>query len=278
MTDWFSTAVYEKGTVLIGKLRCLVIRRFLSIWTLQVISYAFLLVLLFFPSIGLPETSVCPGQSIIVNSDRELSQKVCNTAALAISQLRECHLQQIRPLEISIVESVDSEYHNFLGFYDNSAEHINILKPSSLRDLLEPDSAFYSIPSEILFESLVAHELTHAFFNQMSNENLSSITANEYMAYAMQLEFMPVEVRQTLLDAHPVQEPIEILGLNGMVWLMAPEVFAVKAWKHFDYPENGCGIFRKIIDGKIIFESPNLHVRFPRQSPRPFYEFHLFEK
>ena len=207
------------------------------------------------PTVAQPDVFKCTAEKITVTADDEiLAQRVCSVVSRARPQLEACHLGQLPVVEIAIVKSLPMLYSNCFGIYDHDNQQIQILEPACISVDLNPNNAFIELTPDMLFDSVIVHELTHAYTSQFETNTPLSLPASEYIAFAMQLEFLPAIDRQKVLDAQDFSEPVKPEGLNGLVLSMAPSVFAAKAWRHFNYAGNGCEFVRDIIEGEVDLE------------------------
>lgn len=204
------------------------------------------------PSVGQPDVFKCTAEKVTVTADDEiLAQRVCSVVSRASPQLEACHLGQLPAIEIAVVKHMPILHSNCFGIYDCDNQQIKILEPTYISLAVDPDNAFLELAPDMLFDSVLVHELTHAYTNQSATNTSLSVASSEYIAYAMQLEFLPASERQKILDAHKFFEPVEPEGLNGFILMMAPSFFAAKAWRHFNYSGNGCEFVMDIIDGEV---------------------------
>ena len=97
-----------------------------------------------------------------------------------------------------------------------------------------------------LHRSIVAHEVAHAIASQNLPEKQAFVT-QEYIAYVTQLATMPPDVREKVLANFPNNSFDTDEQINMTIFMMAPEVFAVKAYRHFLKPENGAAFFQRLL-------------------------------
>jgi len=203
-------------------------------------------------TVAQPDVFKCTAGKVTVTADDEIiAQRVCNVISRARPQLEACHLGQLPTVEIAVVKHMPVLHSNCFGIYDCDNQQIKILEPAYISLAADPNNAFLKLAPDVLFDSVIVHELTHAYTSQSVTKTSLSLSASEYIAYAMQLEFLPPIERQKVLDAHEFLEPVEPEGLNGFILMTAPSVFAAKAWRHFNYAGNGCEFVLDIIDGGV---------------------------
>ncbi len=130
---------------------------------------------------------------------------------------------------------------------------VQVLDPEALSLAIRQAGNFASMPIDVLFDSLLVHEISHALAYQSSLAPPRTTAEAEYIAYAMQLESLPADVRDDFVASHPVTQPVSLMGLNDIILSFSPEVFAVKAWTHFRTEGNGCEFIRSILEQKVNF-------------------------
>ena len=113
-------------------------------------------------------------------------------------------------------------------------------------------SPLAAIPPEEVFESLVAHEMTHVFVAGMAPAGQINRSGQEYMAYAMQLQALPDASRQAITGAFNIRRPVETDALGDTIMDVAPMVFAARVWAHFSDQGNGCAFFADLIARRVV--------------------------
>jgi hypothetical protein len=146
-----------------------------------------------------------------------------------------------------------------IGRYDCTTDEIRLLHPEVLRLPLSGETALARIPPDELFDSLVMHEIAHAFFAQTAVEGAAVPIANqEYVASAMQMASLTESSRDAFLAAHPGPSTVRQAELNTLIAVAAPTLFAAKAWRHFAEDGHGCAFVGRLIRGEVSFALPPL--------------------
>ncbi|MBS9716738.1 DUF6639 family protein [Pseudohalocynthiibacter aestuariivivens] len=185
--------------------------------------------------------------------DNVLAQHICHVAEQARDQLKVCHLFQTEPVLIKIVEQPKLDQFDCLGVFRCDDSVVEVIEPSRIPEVLVEDDPLLLISENIVFDSVVVHELTHAFMHQTLPTRSGSVAQDEYLAYAMQFEFMPEDARNVMLEARPVTTDVTLDSLNEMILMFAPTLFGLRAWTHFNYENNGCDFFQLLLGGKVNF-------------------------
>lgn len=208
----------------------------------------------YFGSVSAGQHTECAESGLrVVASDAALADQICRIVSSVKPKLQGCHLVQGQPLEIVVRDgSTDSAY---LAHYSPKKGQIFLFAPEHLTDRLADDSAFRALPLAHLFESIIVHELTHAFFARTICGQETCLAGHEYVAFAMQLESLPTRSRELLLDAHPAIATIELGWFDDTRLRETPDVFAVNAWRHFSQAKNGCNFLAGLLSGEIVFPS-----------------------
>lgn len=193
---------------------------------------------------------IVPGTTV-TTSEPALARRVCNVISNAVPKLDSCLLAQLPPIEISIVEQLPASHSDCFAIYDCNNSRMEILAPDKIALCLVPGNFFHTLDPDVLFDSVIVHELTHAYVDQPVSQEILSYVEQEYLAYAMQFGFLPEIDRVEILRAQEGREPVTLEELNTTVLMMAPDVFGQKAWRHFVSPGNGCAFVQKIISGEI---------------------------
>jgi Family of unknown function (DUF6639) len=200
------------------------------------------------------EVVQCENLEISVDSsDNALAQHICQVAEQARDQLNACHLFQAEPVQIKITEQPRLNHFDCLGVFRCEDSVVEVIRPSRIPEVLVEDDPLILISENIVFDSVIVHELTHAFAHQTLTTRSGSVAQDEYLAYAMQFEFMPEDARNVMLETRSIATDVTLDSLNEMILMFAPTLFGLRAWTHFNYENNGCEFFQLILDDKVNF-------------------------
>jgi hypothetical protein len=198
----------------------------------------------------------CPDSRFVVEAaSPHLQATLCEVAVAAADRLLLCGLSQTRPVTLRIVDTVSHPVADCLAAYDCDFDRIRITAPERYAELLAPDTAYASLPPEVLLRSLLAHELSHALLDQSAQGRPVDLVDHEYVAAAMELDLMPPAWRGVILDAARLEMPREGL-INIWIYRLEPRRFSANAWLHFSAEGNGCDLVRRIVDGEATFARP----------------------
>jgi len=91
-----------------------------------------------------------------------------------------------------------------------------------------------------LSRSILTHEIAHAIIYQLLASNHAKLPGawHEALAYAVQIELMPPNLRERILAQYPDQQAfLSTLHINDVVYGVDPDGFAISAYK--TYVRNG---------------------------------------
>lgn len=200
------------------------------------------------------ETMACADPQVRVEAESAaLRDRVCARIEASRPLLAACGLEQSLPITLRVVWKITTDPHgpSCLGSYACDTDEIRVLHPEALSQAVGPDNPLARLSAEELFDSLVTHELAHAFFAQSAEGGgTRAFVDQEYVAYAMQMASLEQAARARLLEAYPGPQTVDRFELNGIVALAAPTLFAAKAWRHFAQAGNGCAFVSRLVRGE----------------------------
>lgn len=218
-------------------------------------------------SFGIPATAeefICADRFLSVEAlSVSNAGRVCESAQAAKEVLASCGLKQAQPVTIQLQSEITGIADYCAGVYFPGEDRITLVRPTLVENLMPPKSAFAGIDPDIFFDSLIVHELAHAFIDQKSDSQLACSSDSEYIAYALQIESLPEFARDRVLAFREFDRPVPTERLNEYVLGFAPDIFGILAWTHFSDPSNGCGFISALLAGEITLKLPdvNFHAR-----------------
>lgn len=200
------------------------------------------------------ESLLCQDHQLSVLSPTpEFSELACILAAEAKAHLLECGLHQSSPIEIVLVEKIEHEFGDCLATYDCRDEIIRVIHPQALTEAIEDGGPYSVLPTKIVFQALISHEMAHALLEQSSQGIDLAFVDHEYVAAAMELDIIDPRWRQAFIDAAPVSLPPKINLISSLIYGFDPRKFATNAWQYFNAEGDGCERIRQIADGEFSF-------------------------
>lgn len=191
---------------------------------------------------------------MVAVDDEAFAYAVCGAVLRSTEILNQCGLTQKRSIAVEVLDGPVSEDPSCLGVFHCGSNNIKLQSPRALGATLSSDHPLRTIPTKRLFESIVTHELAHAFIYQMRDGAGDTIAEDEYVAYAMQYLALSEDDRAAILEAMPGQASFVTRDMLNDVFLsLSPMVFGSWAWRHFSKQEDGCELIEKIIGQEIDF-------------------------
>lgn len=198
------------------------------------------------------EPVLCPQVPLEVTaSDPALVARACAAATRATAAFADCGLPLLPKVHLDVLEPGFLPAPNCLAEIDCVTMVAKIAHPETLADKGAAVLRGVSDP-ELVFDSLVFHELAHAVVATTRGEVPVSRPGQEYISYVFQYLSMPDPDRARILAIAGTEAPDTLDQFNSFVLAMAPEKFAAKAWLHFSAPENGCEFVRRILDRDVV--------------------------
>lgn len=209
--------------------------------------------LLLVPAAVLAETTVCEGLDVTVRDAGADAGLVCEAVSSARDDLASCGgLGWSTPVEIAMVPELPG---HCVGLFDCGTGRIEILSPSgyAVPDLFHPENPFGRLSPETFLRSVIRHELVHVALQDMPCPFDACPVAQEFIAYALQIEFLPEEAR-AVFAGEGVAAPVPRDRLNAMMLMMAPHIFASNAWRYFRQQPDPCGFVGAVARGEVLLD------------------------
>jgi len=213
-----------------------------------------ILLLLSSPAQPQPQTVHCEGSDASVIAAKTADARLtCDAVARATTLFQSCNIPAIaRPLKIEVIDQIND---GCFGQYHCGADWIELLAPSAMAAKRQPNGIYTDLPIDRFFQSIAVHELTHAAMEDAPCPFPACLVRDEYAAYVMQMMSLTPGQR------HQLAERTDLVGrrisrdeLNSIMYFMAPERFAVKAWMHFTQRDEPCGFLGQLVDGTVLLD------------------------
>ena len=201
----------------------------------------------------------CPDAPVDVTAASvEERRLVCSAANDVVQRLGRCEIPLRRPLDVQILNEVRHPFSRdpIFGFFDTSRERV-VVSPEAAIPSLAEGTPYAELPQRDFYRSLIVHEVVHGIMHQNLKRRASSHAAYEYPAYALQVESLPPDVRDTFLRSVPNRAKPGELVFNDAILLFDPFFFAVHAYEHLNSATDGCAQLHALLDGQAAFV-PNL--------------------
>lgn len=195
----------------------------------------------------------CPGGRVSTEHAGDAAELICSAAARATDQLASCNLEVPEQITITVTDELPDQC---LGVYHCGQGHIEILAPEAYAPVRAAGaaSAFALISDDAFFESVIRHELAHAALDDMPCPFPSCIVGQEYIAYAMQIRFLPDADRAAFEEATTQVGPVSRDMLSHIMLMMAPESFARRVWLHLQDRDDPCTFIGQISRAEVLLD------------------------
>lgn len=137
------------------------------------------------------------------------------------------------------------------GTYDSRSFHIKVPSFSQSQLMAQRHPPFRMSMSLTMWQSFVAHEVAHAVAEANFRVPKPTLEAHEYIAYVVQLATLPKTLRHQLLaefDNRAFQHERQI---SRTFLELAPEVFAVKAYRHYVAQPDPQAFFQRLLSKRL---------------------------
>jgi hypothetical protein len=119
------------------------------------------------------------------------------------------------------------------GFYEGATNRIRILNAASEGAGRRPWGLRWDAATAF---SILEHEIVHAVIAQITGERYAKLPHawHEALAYAVQIDLMPMRLRDDVLARYPAEEGFaNTLQINDIVYGLDPDHFAVAAYQTY---------------------------------------------
>lgn len=205
------------------------------------------------------QTSTCEGVPIeLARGAPETLEVVCTAARQAIQILASCGIEALSTVKVETVDEPQSHCGvPVYGTFDPSTSTIRLASLSLCIAQFPAGSAHAALPPRNAYQSIVVHEMTHAFLSGRTKSRPLPRVAQEYVAYVVQISSMNENDQSRFLSAFSGQPIAELWHFNELSYFLNPEQFAVLAFEHFRHPSNGCGFLQRVVSGEVNFPDSN---------------------
>ena len=205
------------------------------------------------PAVTAAESAAgCP--AIVIDSstmsgrDREL---VCSGTAGAREFLRAHDIQVRRRIRLRLHDGPIANGPTHIGLYDADTDRIDLLSFDQARRQTVGDPLFGIPMNPGLYESVVAHEVTHAIVEQNLSARPDSRLIQEYAAYVVQLSTMAPDLRQDILRRYRQPGYADLDEMSWVYYQLDPSGFGVKVYRHFRALADPGRFLRDLIEGTV---------------------------
>jgi hypothetical protein len=185
---------------------------------------------------------------VVALSQSEDCETACTGAIDAISFLEANGFRLAGPINIHpmgrITEGILADA---FGYFDGRTERIHVQNFSASQGVVQGMGIFGLPMDRRLYRSIVTHEVAHLIASHNFTMESPPSAAQEYIAYVTQLATMPPGLRDRILANFPGEGFRTSMQINSVIHMVSPEIFAVRAYRHFVRTENGAAFFRRLL-------------------------------
>ena len=199
---------------------------------------------------------VCERSSITISADEPVNQQdFCGAAEDALAFFDRLDLQLTHPLVIEIApELPDWMSDTAVGCYQEEERKIFVLTFPAF----EKRGDWFGVPvNQLMYRSLVTHEVAHAVASCNFTISQPTIHAGEYAAYVAMFVMMNPDLRARVLVAYPGAAFDSELEINEITYSFDPMHFGVAAYRHYLKNKHGDVFLRKVLSGDALTNTVN---------------------
>jgi Family of unknown function (DUF6639) len=197
----------------------------------------------------------CPEASVDITAASPDERRIaCLAASEAIQLLGRCGISLRRPLHLQIMSEVRHPFSgSIFGLLDTKHEKVLITHEANIPALVK-DTPYATLPQREFYRSVIVHEVVHAVMHQNLKRPATTHAAYEYPAYALQIESLAPQLRDTFLQSFD-QAAIKANStvFTDTILSFDPYFFAARAYHHFKGSANGCAHLAALLEGAVTF-------------------------
>lgn len=203
------------------------------------------------PSQGYGNAAVmCTVPGVTVNSDRAVDGELaCKAAGKALAFMRNQGFEVNTRFSLYLVDRPLSLHGTEVkGTYDSRRFRIEVPSFSQAQVMAQRHPPFGMSMCEDMWQSFVVHEVAHAVAQANFNLLEPPLEAHEYIAYVVQIATLPEPLRQRLLASFDTLAFRHERQISRTFLQLEPEVFAVKAYRHFSAHPDPQAFFQRLLN------------------------------
>ncbi|MDX2156041.1 MAG: DUF6639 family protein [Hyphomicrobiaceae bacterium] len=190
-------------------------------------------------------------------TEQEPVKLVCRAAKDAVATLASCGLQQTRRIVIRIaVAADDPPTDQSYGCYDHTTGLITLAGLAACTQRLRRDESRAHIDPDEYYRSVVIHEVTHSILLAHPASDHLSRPAQEYLAYALQIDAFSDASRAEFLKPYRENRALRTLMPDEILLHMNPSAFGAMSYLHFKMLGERCDAIKRVLKGEIEFTRP----------------------
>ena len=178
---------------------------------------------------------------------------MCSAANDAIELLARCGISPRKPLHVQIRDEVRHPFSGpVFGMFDVKRELALVTAEANIAALIE-NTPYAGLPKQAFYKSLIVHEVVHSVMHQNLKRKATTQAAYEYPAYALQIESLPADIRQTFLRSFEQTAGEHDTLFNDAILHFSPYYFAARAYRHFKASPDACAHLTSLLADAASF-------------------------
>lgn len=203
------------------------------------------------------EPHLCEGIPVTVRAGSDAPvAAICDAALAASTFISRCGMPLKRGLTIRLVDEIVHPCGTrTLGQFVPSDRLIEVTSLTRCSQSLGADNAYRRLPLIDVWRSLITHEVAHGILYAQPGADRLPASAQEYVAYAVQIGTMSADTRAAFLGNFPEVDISDLASFTGFAHDVEPLRFGARAYRHFTAPHNGCALLDRVLRGEVAFPS-----------------------
>lgn len=195
----------------------------------------------------------CPVPGVTVFSDSaEEGELACQAIGTTLEFMRRQGFRVDARFTLDLVNRPLSLHGNEVkGTYDSRRFHIEVPSLSQAQLMAQRHQPFRMSMCHAMWQSFIAHEVAHAVAQANFRVSKPQLEAHEYIAYVVQIATLPEALRQQLLVEFDSQAFQHERQISQIFLQLAPEVFAVKAYRHYLAQPDPEAFFQRLLNKSL---------------------------
>jgi len=204
----------------------------------RLLAFAIILSLFSGPGLSADTATInCKGSPVTFECDSDSDFRcLCSSVNAALDFLASIGPTTNDRITVQLVDHFSlSADHTLIGSFDPVTYEVFLLNYAKVIELVETDKLMPGIAmSEELWCSYVAHKLAHVISCEYLSPCINPHTAGEYISAVTQLSVLPARIWGEILNRYADIEAYHSRSeMSELYFLMDPNKFAVKCYKHF---------------------------------------------
>ena len=188
----------------------------------------------------------------VAADDANTARTVCTLASETDTRLLSLGLQLSEPIQIEITSALEAPQDVCVALYNPQRKKIQVLPLECLGDQHGRAITFPGMDAETYFESLIIHEMVHAYIDQTPKGPFLTTLAQEYLAYAIQIDALPESIRDVVIAKAAIEELVNFRDIRKSTLDQSPVRFSVLSWLHFKEAGGDAVMVNRVVEDRVL--------------------------